>query len=566
MKNLLTMLLIMVTTISFGQDLRIDHSVTNPAPYAVGDTITIKFNTIDINTTVPTLVQFDYEYNNKLLEKIDHTFSLPNNSSAMTSLNHWDGYSWIPNSNVSSADLSGQYQQGAYGDNADWSVERITVQDGIAIAHSQTILVVRFRVKDKINSGYSDYSQSTSLNWANVKDNSTNTVYDTWAMTKNVDLGDVGGGTLNAITFKVDTPISDKTDYLYVIDEIDGVDGMIIAQVEQGYLDAAGEAIVTGLKDGTEYRFYAYVDSDYSDPQNPVHPTWLDDVVTISDVYLVFNYMSSTDIDGNGTGTFDYYIQKQFADITQLQSELPQAGQPWVTNVNDNDSYVFLSYLAGTLPEINQETGEGWYPITSTLYGSMNYTMLADKYGLQNITSDPSMFIPSPTSTVFNFKVGLNGDVDLSHSATPLTSGYDNASKSARVGKVKSASFQKVPETSNLDISTQLVGGKVIMEINTTKTGMAGAQFNLTYDSNILEFSEVIFDTGNEMTNFANSKDGKLFIGSLDLNGEKTVKIGTPYKVIFTPKETITNTAGLVSFGVKEGVKTDGTKVKFNIQ
>jgi len=510
------------------------------------------------------LVQFDYEYNNKLLEKIDHTFSLPNNSSAMTSLNHWDGYKWTPIGGINPSNLSDQYQQGSYSTNADFSVERITVQDGITIAHSQTILVVRFRVKDKINSGYSDYSQSTSLNWANVKDNSTNTVYSTWAMTKNVDLGDVGGGTLNAVTFRVDTPISNKTSYKYSIDEVNNTNGN--QTVQTGNLDASGEVVVSGLVDGTQYRFYTYVESDFTDPQNPVHPTWLDDVVTISDVYLVFNYMSSTDIDGNGTGTFDYYIQKQFADITQLQSELPQEGQPWVANVNDNDSYVFLSYLAGTLPTYNNQNGDGFYPITSTKYGSMNYTMLADKYGMQTITSDPSLFIPSPTSTVFNFKAGLNGDVDLSHSATPLTSGYDNVSKSARNGKVKSASFQKTPETSNLDISTQLVGGNVIMEINTTKTGMAGAQFNLTYDSNILEFSEVIFDTGNEMTNFANSKDGKLFIGSLDLNGEKTVKIGTPYKVIFTPKETITNTAGLVSFGVKEGVKTDGTKVKFNIQ
>ena len=68
------------------------------------------------------------------------------------------------------------------------------------------------------------------------------------------------------------------------------------------------------------------------------------------------------------------------------------------------------------------------------------------------------------------------------------------------------------------------------------------------------------------MTNFANHNGSKLLIGSLDLNGEKTVKTGTPYKVIFTPKQSITNTAGLVSFGIKEGVKTDGTKVKFNIQ
>ena len=192
--------------------------------------------------------------------------------------------------------------------------------------------------------------------------------------------------------------------------------------------------------------------------------------------------------------------------------------------------------------------------------------MLSSKYGKETISSDPSAFVPSPSETVFTFAHGFGGDVDLSHSYTPATSGFGESAKNSNNSKVRNISFQKVPETSNLDINTQLVDGKVIMEINTTKTGMAGAQFNLTYDSNILEFSEVIFDTGNEMTNFANHNDGKLFIGSLDLKGEKTVNTGTPYKVIFTPKQTITNTAGLVSFGVKEGVKTDGTKVKFNIQ
>jgi len=113
MKNLLTMLLILVTSISFGQDLKLDHSYIDSAPFAVGDTITIKFNTLDVNSSVPTLVQFDYQYNNKLLEKIDHTFKLPSNPSAMTSLNHWDGYLWTPSSNVTSTNLSGQYQQGS---------------------------------------------------------------------------------------------------------------------------------------------------------------------------------------------------------------------------------------------------------------------------------------------------------------------------------------------------------------------------------------------------------------------------------------------------------------------
>lgn len=568
MKKLLNLLLLMVTSISFGQDLKLDHSVINAAPYSVGDTITIKFNTIDVNSSVPTLIQFDYQYNNKLLEKIDHTFKLPNNTSAMTSLNHWDGYLFSGGSGIGNSDLSGQYQQGSYSANADWSVERITVQDGIPIEHTQTILEVRFRVKDKPNN-YADHSLVTLLNWANVKDNSTNTTYVVESMTRFIGLGEVSGGTLGTITLKLNTPVTTKIDYGYRIEELDENNNFVNdGNNIDGDFDAAGEATITGLTDGTNYRVWAYVQSEYNqETQSPTHPVWLDDVVTVSDVYLVFNYMSSTDIDGNGTGTFDYYIQKQFADITRLESELPQEGQPWIPNVNDNDSYVFLSFLAGTLPEFNEQTGDGWYPISSTKYGSMNYSMLLENYGKEGgFDSDPSLFTANSNLSLIEIAHGLNGDVDLSHSHTPATSGYTTTAKSISLGKVRNTNFSKVPENSNLDITTQLVDGKVVLEISTTKTGMAGAQVNLNYDTSRLEFSEVIFDSGNTMTNFANEQDGKIFIGSLDLKGENTVKTGTPYKVIFTPKETLSNTAGLVSFGVTEGVKTNGTKVKFNIQ
>ena len=565
MKNLLTMLLILVTSISFGQDLQLDHSHIESAPFSVGDTITIKFNTLDVNSSVPTLVQFDYQYNNKLLEKIDHTFKLPSNSSAMTSLNHWDGYSWTPIGGINPSNLSNQYQQGSYGLNADWSVERITVQDATPIAHSNTIIEVRFRIKDKLNTSYSDYSEVTKLNWTYIRDNSTSTTYDVSSLTYSVDLGEVRGGVLGGITLKLLTPITNKSQFVYNIYQNDGMGNQ---NNITGNFDAAGEAIITGLVDGEQYSVYAHVPSTYDDQtQTSTHPEWLDDVVTISDAYLVFNYMSSTDIDGNGTGTFDYYIQKQFADITIPQDEMPTQGEPWVTNVNDNDSYVFLSYLAGTLPDFNNQSQENFYPISSTKYGPMNYSMFEDAYGKQNINKDPGLFTALPDVTVLTIAHGLNGDVDLSHSHTPSTSGFNETfAKGVNVGKVKNASFSKVPENSNLDINTELVDGKVVLTINTTKTGMAGAQVNLKYDTSRLEFSEVVFDTGNTMTNFANESNGKIFVGSLDLKGENTVKIGTPYKVIFTPKETLTNTAGLVSFGVTEGVKTDGTKVKFNIQ
>jgi hypothetical protein len=54
--------------------------------------------------------------------------------------------------------------------------------------------------------------------------------------------------------------------------------------------------------------------------------------------------------------------------------------------------------------------------------------------------------------------------------------------------------------------------------------------------------------------------------GSFDQNFTSTVKTGTPYKLVFSPIQQIQNTAGLITFKVKEGVKADGTQIKFNLQ
>lgn len=69
------------------------------------------------------------------------------------------------------------------------------------------------------------------------------------------------------------------------------------------------------------------------------------------------------------------------------------------------------------------------------------------------------------------------------------------------------------------------------------------------------------------MTNFSNhiENDGKINIGSFDQNFQYNIKSGTPYKLIFTPIVQIDNTIGLITFKVTEGVKTDGTQVKFEI-
>ena len=123
-------------------------------------------------------------------------------------------------------------------------------------------------------------------------------------------------------------------------------------------------------------------------------------------------------------------------------------------------------------------------------------------------------------------------------------------------------------ETANIDLISEINSeGQVVFSINSDVEGMVGSQFNIVYDPNVLSLENVVFDTGNEMTNFSNIvQEGLVRVGSFDQNVSSTVKQGTPYKLIFTPLETIDNTSGLISFRVKEGVKADGTQINFIIQ
>ena len=166
---------------------------------------------------------------------------------------------------------------------------------------------------------------------------------------------------------------------------------------------------------------------------------------------------------------------------------------------------------------------------------------------------------------------GLRGDVNFSHSWEPtVSSGAKSASaqsSQARMGMAAGSKFTN-PENANIDLSSEINSdGLVVFSINSEVEGMVGSQFNIVYDPNVLSLNDVIFDTGNTMTNFTNMvEEGKIRVGSFDQNFDATVKQGTPYKLIFTPLEAIENTSGLISFRVKEGVKADGTQINFIIE
>ena len=567
MRKLLFLLLLPVTLL--GQDLTLDHSYIEGAPFAVGDTITVKFNTLSDADKGVYFMMFDYQYNNKLLQKIDHTFKLPDNQSASKNLNHWDGYSFNPKSDYNDNDLDNQYYYGwlnagnsSYSTSADWSVERITVQEsGTAISHGETIIEVRFKVKDRQGTGYDDYSEVTRLSWMKATDNTStadNNLYDVGVGPSGQKLnienqGAVTGVDAGAVTIKLNSAAKadNATDFTYKIYAADGVNGKTGNPIKSGNFDANGE-IITDASDltiGEEY--YLEIDVDNN-------AEWLDEVLTVTDVYLIFQQAIAA-ISGGGPGngstnSFDYPIQ-------YLLGELNNSG-----NIDFDDSYQALGHVQGV------ENLSEWF--TNLANGSKDVWGRVEQLGVS--TDDyyfGQKFIFKPTDDVktFNFGHALIGDVDFSHGYTPTAEGSEyQAAQQSQAQQRYSMTFNamQTPIEANIDLTSELIDGKVHFSIDLQEEGVVGTQFNVKYDNSILTLENVIFDTGNEMTNFANHKEelAKVNIGSLDQEGEITIKTGVAYKLIFTANEQLNNTSGLITFKLTEGIKADGTKVNFNIQ
>jgi len=533
--------------------------------FVVGQEITVKFEGLQGSGMTPDRVHFDFEWNNKLLEYVSHTFNptsgLP--SDAQNSWTMWNGYRFNPLNfyagvAVAESDLDLQYDQGwlnrgegSYSVVSDWSVARVIIQSSSDLPLSTEWIYVKFRIKDRQGTEYDNYNNVTDLNFAGFEDISASSgLYDVNAGTENISLANVSGVNAGNITINLNSAAKSQyaTDFTYAIYAVDGVNGKTGNAIETGNFDANGQVITSNLIVDEKY----YVEIKVSD-----QATWLDDVLTITDAFIIFKQGNATGASGPGDttsqNTFDYSLQ-------YLIGELNNSG-----NITPADAYQALGHVQGV------EGLSEWF--TNSTNGSKNVWGRVEQLGVS--TNDyyfGQKYIIEPTDDVksFNFGHALIGDVDFSHGYTPTAEGsaYTTTSTSAQARmSVTSMALRQAVE-SNLDVVSELIDGKVHFTINLQEEGVIGTQFNINYDDTILTLDNVIFDTGNTMTNFANHKQqqAKVNIGSLDQSGEVSIKTGNAYKLIFTPNETLQNTSGLVTFKLTEGIKADGQKVQFIIQ
>jgi hypothetical protein len=171
------------------------------------------------------------------------------------------------------------------------------------------------------------------------------------------------------------------------------------------------------------------------------------------------------------------------------------------------------------------------------------------------------------------------GDLNWSHSSDPsviasrISSGLYTNSINGEVNMKKSMSSSSIMayrteavETAKLSVTSTLENGKVVLTTTLTKAELAGLQVIMNYDESKLTLDNIIFDSGSTITNFSTHNNGRLTFGSIDQLKTARIKVGTPYKLIFTPKVQLTNTAGLFYFVLSDAVDAKGNKIDLIIE
>ncbi len=549
-KTILFLGLFLISLTSFSQ-LTINQTVTPSGPYKVGDTLTVKYNVVR-GTTKPRYVWLRYNYDNKALVMVPNSTTFGQGTSTQTFYTHWDNYKFTPNANVADTQLYAQYQATPWGyaANADYNVGQLTVQRTDAFIDGE-LASQKYVIKDK--NTYVDIHK-LSLAYA-INDTSTNISPITTSPGK-FSLSNVTGNTSQfkvKVLFPQGYTITDHNVQLMKL-KTDGTGDIDWTKppIAQLPLDASGEAIfTTQVKVGDSLGVFVSPASQKA---------WMNNVITVSDAYKALLGHSQADI--NGTSNFFTYpvLEKKIGNITKNDAVF-----------NESDSYYSFAYVMG------QDVSANAFVPTSTATSWRWHSGLLNQSWLDGNIKN-RVYVTSPQQVV-SAVFAWGGDLDWSHSSSPaaiassISGGvFTNSANMTTESGIRTMSMgslayeQKTAESAKLSVSSSLTNGKVVLTTTLTKEGLAGLQVIMNYDSSKLTLDDVIFDAGSTITNFSTKDDGRLTFGSIDQLKTARIKTGTPYKLIFTPKVSLANTAGLFYFVLADAVDAAGNKVELVVE
>lgn len=252
-------------------------------------------------------------------------------------------------------------------------------------------------------------------------------------------------------------------------------------------------------------------------------------IITVTDAYKAFKAITNRGIN-NSDPFFPTALETSIANVTQDM------------NFDSQDAY----YLFASIMGVDLTSVQGlMLPI-----GNMAPKFISGF--TETFASIPGRAIITPINDneTYNLSFAWGGDLDFSHSS-PITTTSSVTAKTIE---------------SSTSISTTLKDGKVIVEVGFEDKNLSGAEYKIGYDDSKLELENILFDTGNTITNFSTHKNSVVTFGSMDRKGTDKIKAGIPYKLIFKTKTTLSNTSGLIYTYFAEGVNNEANKVNLKIK
>ena len=273
----------------------------------------------------------------------------------------------------------------------------------------------------------------------------------------------------------------------------------------------------------------------------------LDDVATVSDVYLAFKELANSGIGMNeGGNEYQYGIQYAHSDVNRDGV------------FNFEDTFMMLDWLnGGTLFDASYLAAVMKLTKTSD-YNSISST----NWNTHMVTR--TMYPLNLNTTDKNYDIDVTvswlGDVNLSHSPTP-TNNLSVTGKSFRPTLTK-----KTESDIEIEFNTEIIGENLVVTLNLNPLNeqVVGTQFKINYDSSKLTYVTTEF-TNNKLNNFHTNRGSFISLGSISTDGMVTLDSTTQYTLTFKTNE-VKSGLGLVSIKPIDAVNKEGTQLKMVIK
>ena len=577
MKKLLLFLLLILPLATFSQNIQFSLKTFNNETGAVvnvtdpikeAQTLRMELHMAAVGTAdYDSLVNFKYifldiQYNHQILtaDPVPHAFPgvvALNDAGPITTRYSFPSTSF----SLLQGDLRDSYNKWNSGtatyseQNAKWSVARIAIQlsdknlqnllDSASYTTTTPIFTMFFTVKP----GSSTITEKEfRLTLANVEDiNGTQIASPIYAGSGDTAEGQYRYDVVPAVTYNATLHFNlpetlDPTNFKVDIGTVSGT-------LTNLTLDSNADVTLPDVTLDQVYSVYNLM---------PIDASYIPNVHTVTDAYRSFQYLTDVGINGTNT-TYDNF--GLFSADANLNSTF-----------NSADTYGLLSYVLGLgagegfcLPEQNPD-GTWFHGCTATvLYENFTVAKLGAELDIRK--TDPTGtnywngdFTPTENLLTFDFAFWHHVDLDQSHSTSfPATL----TAKAAKSGLNLST---KAVGTTTLDMVSRIEDGLVKVELTHDGLDIVGLQARIKYDTSKLVLKNVIYDTGNTVTNFSKPFQGELLFGGLSTDGKSTIKKGKAFTLEFTPIGTVNNVTGLFYFENTDAVKANGDKINLNIQ